>query len=167
MEFTTDVFLNKWHLIALILTIFALTGLIAGGYKRETIISTTAKLAACFYIIVTIPFVWNNYHEGYYEKKMVQALDKSYEESPNNFMLTVAYFEDEDTNDFLIKVYVGNYDETEPFSGTVQYVSYKKNDVIQRDETVEHLELKAGEKKEVASYKSKEKPTRYEYVYKE
>lgn len=165
MEFSQEVLLSKWHLIALGLTLIACAGLIIGGYKKEIVIKTTLKAAIGFYIVTTIPLIWIDHEAHFYEREMAKALDEKHEEQQDDFILYTQYFQEDDG--YLVKVYVGNYSQDEDFDGTVLYQILDEEKDVLKEDTYEDLMLKAGEKKEITSFHTDTKPDKYQYHYNE
>ncbi|GAB6927639.1 hypothetical protein JCM10914A_16220 [Paenibacillus sp. JCM 10914] len=170
MKLYPEMFISPWHLIVLVLVIIAFIGLIMGGYDRKTVLRCTGISAIVFYCLLTIPvgLVTQNYM--YTEETMIQEMDRNFEEradlvvSPDDYVIAHvgAYKRNEYAN---ILVYVGNYHETESFSGQISVLlkDMDGNEVFTT--TYDDVSLAPGQKIEVEKTSTSQPMETYSYNF--
>jgi hypothetical protein len=170
MALYPEMFLSKWHLIVAFLTGIVLIGLIIGGYSKKTIISSTLKWLVAIYIVVTVPIALFTMDAKHMEEEMVAGLDEVYKTNKgkvenDHLVAYVGSFEDDD-GDFEVKVYGGNYDDSEEFSGNVTVLIYSGDGSLLKEETYEGITLKPGDRIELDDYfTTNEAPARFQYAF--
>jgi hypothetical protein len=170
MALLPEMFLSRWHLIVVFLTGIVLVGLIIGGYSKKTIISSTLKWLVAIYIILTVPIALFMMDAKHMEEEMIAGLDEVYQTNKgkvenDHLVAYVGSFEDED-GDFDVKIYGGNYHNSEEFSGNVTILIYDGNDSLLKEETYEGISLKPGDRIEIDDYfTTNEAPARFQYAF--
>ncbi|NAO99728.1 hypothetical protein FRY77_27510 [Halomonas sp. MG34] len=170
MALYPEMFLAKWHLIIVFWTGIVLFGLIIGGYSKKTIISSTIKWLVAIYIIVTVPIALFTMDAKHMEEEMVAGLDEVYQTNKgkvenDHLVAYVGSFEDED-GDFEVKIYGGNYDNSEKFSGNVTILIYGEDGSLLKEETYEGISLEPGDSIELDNYfTTNEAPARFQYAF--
>lgn len=170
MTLYPEMFLSKWHLIIVFLTGIVLFGLIIGGYSKKTIISSTIKWLVAIYIIVTVPIALFTMDAKHMEEEMIAGLDEVYQTNKakvanDHLVAYVGSFENDD-GDFEVKVYGGNYDDSEEFSGNVTVLIYSGDGSLLKEETYEGITFKPGDRIELDDYfTTNEAPARFQYAF--
>lgn len=162
-----EVFLSKWHLIVLFLTVIAFIGLRIGGYSTKTVMITTMKSFVTFYVAFTVIFTGITYDTKHMENQMTTWMDQTYEDNKGMANDHLAAFVGSfgDDADLTVKVYAGNYHQTKEFEGTVEVIVFDAEGEILKDETYEDITLDPGDKIEIDSYHSKENPDQFNYYF--
>lgn len=153
MNLQPDMFLSKWHLIAVVLTVIAWIGLIAGKYDRKTILRSGLSAAALFYVIVTLPVVILGSEDRSNEELLLEHLEDNYRimqaNAPHESDLVVVaagtsrYKRDR----YHLYIYAGNYSKDQPFKGTLTLDLLDSSGDVIDTYTLEDVELEPGEKK--------------------
>lgn len=170
MTLYPEMFISKWHLLAVGLIIIAWIGLIIGKYDRRTLLRSGAGATLLLYIIVTIPIASITYDEINIENFMLDELDKNYSLSraggPSNpHILTAAIgaFPDGDTYD--LRIYVGNYSPNTMFRGSVKLTLMDAANKVLKEYTYSDLVIEPGKKIRVEKSQLRDKVEHYNYNF--
>lgn len=168
MEFYSEMFLSVWHLLVLLLTLMAFLAMVLGGYSKKQIFKTTVQSFFVFYIVVSVFITYATYDEEMMKRDMYEQLDEIYEENRdggNDIIVHVGELID-DNDSSTIKVYVGNFHDTDTFKGTIK-VRVFDEEGEKEIKTYEKVVLDPGEKAKIGSYYSPKSIDKYEYSYEE
>lgn len=160
MEWSTSIFLNKWHLLVVVLGVISIAGLAAGEFPKEDIKKTVKKIIIYSYMIITGLLAISVWAEVGDREEAAEVLDKVHAEEGKDFTFLIE--NGGSPGDYRYVVYAGNYSKTEKLSGTVTYRTYLKNGKLQ-NKTVKELELEPGEKLRIDTHEVDELPDRYRF----
>lgn len=172
MKLYPEMFISKWHLIALGMIVIAWIALWLGGYDRRMILKSGLGATLVLYIVATIPIAIITHDHISVKERMNAELDRHYairleaggELSDIDKLAAVAVpFRDDD--DYATYIYAGNYSESFSFNGMLKMVIYDEQGKLLHEETYEKVVLKPGERKKVDKFYSEGYAKGYQYKF--
>lgn len=171
MNIQPDMFLSKWHLIALVLTVIAWMGLIVGKYDRKTVLRSGLGTAAFFYAIVTLPVVLIGSEDQLNEELLLAHLEDNYqlmlthEPDATDLLVAAAGTNRYKQDRYNLYIYAGNYSSDKTFEGSLTIDLLDSSGEVMETYKIEHVELDPGEKKRVRKTTIWEDMERYTYRF--
>ncbi|GIP35734.1 FxLYD domain-containing protein [Paenibacillus sp. J2TS4] len=169
MDFLS-IFFTPWASIAIILTAVAVFSLLLGKYDRKTIVSSSIRAFLFLYLVIVFYNGVITYDNYAVDQHMNEILDKQYEvvqqqksKLTSSDKYVVALSRENDNDDHINHIFVGNYSDKQLVSGELTLMLYNENGDSIMNKKIEVTDLKPGEKRKLDRIITEEKAEKYRY----
>lgn len=174
MKLYPEMFISKWHFIALGMIGIAWIALWLGGYDRKTILKSGVGATIMLYIIASLPIALIVHDRETVKENMISRLDQHHTarmesqygggQNDMNQLAAVASSRRDDDG-YVTYIFAGNYSESFSFSGSLNVSIYDEQGELLHEESYEKIALKPGEKVKIDQFYSQQNADRYQYKF--